>query len=89
MSKPICLKERPHSNDFCKLIDENPATFEKIKGESESLGGLLLEINTKLPSAGERIKFNRFIFTVVAVDNKRIKRVRVHIKKEDHAKTGE
>ncbi len=76
-------------NDFCKLIDENPATFEKIKGESESLGGLLLEINTKLPSAGERIKFNRFIFTVVAVDNKRIKRVRVHIKKEDHAKTGE
>ena len=76
-------------NDFCKLIDETPATFEKVKGESESLGGLLLEINSKLPSSGERIYFGKFVFTVVAVDSKRIKRVRVFIKTEDHAKTSE
>ncbi len=66
-------------NDFCKLIDEPPATFEEVKGESESLGGLLLEIHTRLPSAGEKIEFDKFTFTVVAVDNKRIKRVRVLI----------
>ncbi|UII29482.1 gliding motility-associated protein GldE [Fulvivirga maritima] len=67
-------------NDFCKILEINPSTFDKIKGESESLGGLLLEINTKLPSAGEKIYFDRFIFTVVAVDNKRIKKVRVFLK---------
>jgi len=66
-------------NDFCKVVEENPATFEQVKGESESLGGLLLEINTKLPASGERIYFDRFIFTVVSVNNKRIKKVRVFV----------
>lgn len=70
-------------NDFCKITEEPASTFEKIKGESESLGGLLLEINTKLPSAGEKIYFDKFVFTVVAVDMKKIKKVRVFIKKEN------
>ena len=76
-------------NDFCKLVDENPVIFDAIKGESESLGGLLLEINSRLPSAGERINFDKFVFTVMAVDQKRIKKVRVRIKEEDHAKAVE
>lgn len=70
-------------NDFCKIVEINPATFDKIKGESESLGGLLLEINTKLPSAGEKIYYDKYIFTVVAVDNKRIKKVRVFLKSNE------
>lgn len=65
-------------NDVCKLMHVDPAVFDSVKGESESLGGLLLEINAKLPSAGEKIKFNNFLFTIVAVDQKRIKRVRVY-----------
>ena len=66
-------------NDFCKIVQEDPTIFEEIKGESESLGGLLLEIHSKLPRAGEKISYDKFVFTVVAVDNKRIKRVRVFI----------
>ena len=64
-------------NDFCKIIDEDSALFEEVKGESESLGGLLLEIHSKLPRAGEKINFDKYVFTVVAVDSKRIKRIRV------------
>ena len=66
-------------NDFCKVIDEDPSIFEEVKGESESLGGLLLELNSKLPRAGDKIRFDRYLFTVVAVDNRRIKRIRVFI----------
>lgn len=73
-------------NDFCKILEINPNTFEKVKGESESLGGLLLEINAKLPSAGERIYFDKFVFTVVAADNRRIKKVRIFIKQNDEEK---
>lgn len=65
--------------DFCKLAGVDHKTFDKVKGESESLGGLLLEINSMLPNAGEKIKFENFLFTTVAVNDKRIKRVRVHI----------
>jgi putative hemolysin len=66
-------------NDFCKIVGEDPALFEGVKGESESLGGLILELNNKLPRTGDKIMFNRFVFTIVAVDNRRIKRVRVFI----------
>ena len=64
-------------NDFCKILDEDISLFESVKGESESLGGLLLEIHAKLPRAGEKIQHDKYVFTVVAVDNKRIKRIRV------------
>lgn len=69
-------------NDFCKVIDEDPEIFEEVKGDSESLGGLLLELLAKIPRAGEKIQYGKFIFTVIAVDNKRIKRVRVFINAE-------
>ena len=64
-------------HDFCKIVDEDSTLFEEVKGESESLGGLLLEIHSKLPRAGEKIHFEKYVFTVVAVDTKRIKRIRV------------
>lgn len=67
-------------NDFCKIVEVEPALFDVVKGESESLGGLLLEINSKLPRAGEKIEFENFLFTIVAVDARRIKRIRVLIK---------
>jgi putative hemolysin len=69
-------------NDFCKIINIDPEVFEEVKGESESLGGLLLELNSKLPRVGEKIAFDRFVFTVVSVDARRIKRVRVFIKEQ-------
>ena len=67
-------------NDFCKIVNEDSMLFEEVKGESESLGGLLLEIHSKLPRAGEKINYDKYVFTVVAVDSKRIKRIRVLIK---------
>ena len=67
-------------NDFCKLTKMDKNYFNLVKGESESLGGLLLELNSKIPNKGDKIKFDKFIFTIMSVDNKRIKRVRVYKK---------
>jgi len=71
------FEARTSLNDFCKIIGEEVNIFDEVKGESESLGGLLLELHSKLPRVGEKVNFDRFVFTVVSVDNKRIKRVRV------------
>ena len=65
-------------NDFCKKLELDPQIFEEVKGESESLGGLLLELNSKLPKNGTKIKFEDFEFTVLAVDARKIKKVKVH-----------
>jgi putative hemolysin len=69
-------------NDFCKITNVDAGAFDAVKGESESLGGLILELYSKLPRAGDKIKFDRFTFTVVSVDTRRIKRVRVYIEDE-------
>lgn len=66
-------------NDFCKKLELDPQLFEEVKGESESLGGLLLELNSKLPKNGTKITFEDFEFTVLAVDSRKIKKVKVHI----------
>lgn len=64
-------------NDFCKILEIDINFFEQVKGDSESLGGLLLELHSKLPRAGEKIEYGPFLFTIVAVDIRRIKRIRV------------
>jgi gliding motility-associated protein GldE len=66
--------------DFCKITGQDPEVFEPIKGESESLGGVILELSNKFPRTGEKLIYEDFVFTVVAVDQKRIKRIRVLIK---------
>lgn len=63
-------------HDFCKVIDVSPAVFEAIKGKSESLGGLLLEIHGRLPRASEKILYKQFTFTIIAVDARKIKKVK-------------
>lgn len=70
-------------HDFCKALDIDSNTFDEIKGESESLGGIILEINRGFPKAGSQIQYNQFTFTVEAVDKKRIKRVKVHVHEQE------
>ena len=64
-------------NDLCKVMNIHKDFFDTSKGESESLGGLILELNSKIPGVGDKIKYDKFIFTIMSVDKKRIKRVRV------------
>ena len=66
-------------NDFCKIVGEEPSVFEEVKGESESLGGLILELHSKLPQVEEKIVFGKYVFTVEAVDKRRIKKIKVFI----------
>jgi len=66
--------------DFCKIIGQDASIFDVVKGESESLGGLILELHSKLPAAGEIIVFGNYEFVIIAVDKKRIKKIKVRIK---------
>lgn len=75
-------------NDFCKKLDLDPQIFEDVKGESESLGGLLLELNSKFPKNGTTITFQDFEFTVLAVDARKIKKVKVHLRSLEKNGTG-
>ncbi len=63
--------------DFCKLFDIDYKDFQEIKGESDSLAGLLLEINGEIPEKNKTINVLNFEFSVVAADERRIKKIKV------------
>jgi putative hemolysin len=66
-------------NDVCRIIGIPADTFEVVRGESDSLAGLILEISGKFAAVNETINYNQFEFTVLAVDKMRIVRVKVTI----------
>lgn len=66
--------------DFYKIIKITDDTvFEEQRGEAETIAGFLLEISGNFPRIGSKIKFENYVFTVEALDKKRIKQVRVTI----------
>lgn len=66
-------------NDFFKIAEIDKSQFEKITEEVETLAGLVLEIKGEMPAKNEKIQFNRYIFEILAVDNRRIKKIKLHI----------
>ena len=64
--------------DFYKVIGlKNEEIFENSKGESESIAGFILEVVQVFPKVGQVIKYEGFKFFIEAVDQKRIKRIKV------------
>jgi len=66
-------------NDFCKIINADESIFDDVRGEADSLAGLLLELEGEIPSKNKEIKYSNFVFTIEAVDKRRIKLIKVHI----------
>ncbi|MFH1321621.1 MAG: gliding motility-associated protein GldE [Bacteroidota bacterium] len=66
-------------NDLCRIIGIEGNFFEQAKGDSDSLAGFILELVGKIPEKDERITFENFVFAIEAVDQRRIKRVKVTI----------
>lgn len=66
-------------NDFCKITQTENDFFDSVKGDAETVAGLLLEINGRIPARNETIIFKQFSFTIESVDNRRIKRIKVEI----------
>ncbi len=70
-------------NDFCRVFDLDVVYFEKAKGESETLGGLMIELFGRIPNSGEEIIWEDFEFKIQSVDARRVKKVKVSNKKND------
>ena len=69
-------------NDVLKTIDEKIDFFDPIKGESDTLAGLILEIKGNIPENGEILNYEQYSFTVESVDKTRVKRIKVTINEQ-------
>lgn len=66
-------------NDMCKILGIKDDLFDDVRGDADSIAGLLLELVQKMPDRDERVTFRHYTFTVKSVDKRRIKRVLVTI----------
>ena len=67
--------------DFLKIVEWEADYFDNVKGDTETLAGLILEQNGVIPKISQEIKIDNFTFTIESADDRRIKRVKVNISK--------
>ncbi len=66
-------------NDFLKTVEWEADYFDNVKGDTETLAGLILEQNGVIPKISKKIVIDPFTFTVESADDRRIKRVKINI----------
>lgn len=65
--------------DFLKIVNGESNYFDQIKGEADSLAGLIVEVEGRILKIGEECKIPPYSMIVESADNKRIKRLKVTI----------
>jgi len=70
---------RTSLNDFYKIVECNEELFESLKGEAETLGGLIIEQTGRILKNNEFITIENYKLIVESSDKKRIKTVKIKI----------
>jgi putative hemolysin len=73
-------------NDVCRLMRLPSDTFKPVKGESDSLAGLVLEIAGEIPQQNQVIISGDFEFVVLEINKNRLQKIKITIKPHDAAK---
>ncbi len=68
-------------NDFHKITKTEEKELAEIRGEAETLAGLILEIKGEIPEKHDEIHYGKFTFVVESSDKRRIKQIKVTIDK--------
>lgn len=70
-------------HDVCKTMHLPMDAFDKLRGESESVGGLVLEMAGEFPKVNDVINSGNFDFTVLEVDRNRVQLVKVTVNRQE------
>ncbi len=62
-------------NDVCRIIDVDTNYFDEVKGESDSLAGLIIEMTGSIPKKDTEVKYKDICLKVISVSNRRIEKI--------------
>jgi putative hemolysin len=65
--------------DLCNYIDLSTSFFDNVKGESDTVAGLFLELAGEFPTLQQVVKYKQFSFTVMEIQKNRIHKVQLII----------
>lgn len=68
-------------NDFYKILEVEWSIFDEIKGDADTLAGLILEIKGEFPALYDKIKYKQFTFSIEELDKRRIVKIKTTIQR--------
>lgn len=66
-------------SDFYKITKVDEDDFEEVTGDADTLAGLLLELKGEFPELHEKVTYRDYEFEVLAMDSRRILKVKFTI----------
>jgi gliding motility-associated protein GldE len=66
-------------HDACKMMSLAEDTFDQVKGDSDSMAGLMLELVGEIPIVNDTASVGDFDFVALEVDRNRIRKIKVTI----------
>ena len=69
-------------NDVCKAMKLPTDTFDTLRGDSDSLAGLVLEIAGEFPQVNEEVTSGDYIFIPLEINKNRIDKIKITIKEQ-------
>ena len=67
--------------DFYKIAGAVDTEFNDVKGDADTLAGLILEIKGEIPKIDDKITYKNYSFCILSADKRRIRKIKVTINK--------
>ncbi len=64
-------------NDISKVLGIEENVFDDLRGDADTLGGLIMEFHQGIPEKNETLAQGNFTFIIESVDDRRIQRVKL------------
>lgn len=65
--------------DVCRILEIDTNTFDKARGDADSLAGLILEVKKEFPEEGSQEVIENYEFTVTAISERRIEEIEIKL----------
>lgn len=70
-------------NDFYKIANVKDDVFDEVKGDADTLAGLILELRGEIPEKKDKLTYKNITFEVREVDQRRIKMIHISVKRKN------
>ncbi|OUN76734.1 gliding motility-associated protein GldE [Alistipes sp. An54] len=78
-AKTYLFEGKTHLGDFERILELDEDTFADVKGEADTLAGLMLELKRDFPRKGDTFLSHGIRFTVQEMEGHRIDKIRVDL----------
>ncbi len=76
-------------NDFYRITQSDESLFNEVRGDADTIAGLIMELKGEIPENGDIVEFHPFTFMIEQIDNRRIKQIKVIINNDTETENKE